>query len=577
MQLEQGRHRPGPPAPGTFGPYRLQGVIARSATATVHRAIDVRHGGRTVALKLFAPHLSRDPAFQHRFRADMALLSGLRQPHVVPVHSYGTLDGVVYLDMRLIEGPSLAATRREGRLDPRRAATIVEQLAETTDALVTAGFGVRPIAAEDVLLAGAPGREFVHVVGLGLGRATAADPADLTDLTHLTQLVGPTARVARRRWWPIAAVVAVLALVAGGAVWISRPATPIVPPAPGQLLALTADSAVRPAATAVLDGRPVLVGATGAAIHFWDLRTGAEAARPIPITVHSLDTTVIDGDPVVVSRTGDRRIHLHRISDGQELGAPIGEAEPVEELGGVPVFPWDVDAAEIDGRPVVAAVEPNAASKTVLIGLGFRVLALGSGEPVGPLVDDGQHIPADLTTVVIGGRTVVVDRGTDLRLRMFDAVTGTPVEVPHTRDVPAQSVTVVAGAAGPVLVIGGADNTVRAVDLTTGQPVGPVRIGHTAAVTQVAAVRLGDRTVIISVAGDNTVRSETRFWDLESGAQIGPVLTGHPIANGLLGTAEVDGAEVDGAEVDGRAVVVTTATDGAAVWDVAALIGEGKR
>ncbi|MEJ3655541.1 hypothetical protein WEH80_21460 [Actinomycetes bacterium KLBMP 9759] len=552
------------PEQGRYGPYRLQAVIARSATATVHRAIDVRHGGRTVALKLFAPHLSCDPGFQHRFRADMALLSGLRQPHVVPVHSYGTHDGVVYLDMRLIEGPSLADARREGRLDPRRAATIVEQLAETTDALVMAGFGARPIAAEDVLLAGAPGREFVHVVGLGLGRSAPGRAGGRADLA---QLVGPTARVARRRWWPIAAVLAVVALVAGGAVWIARPAPPDVPPAPGQLVAITSDSAVRSAATAVLDGRPVLVGATEKEIHVWDLGTGAEAGPSIPLAVNSLDTTVVDGSPTVVSRTADRRIHVHRITDGQELGNPIGKAEPVEELGGIPVFPWDVDAAELDGRPVVAAVEPNATSKTVLTGLGFRVLALGSGEPVGPLVDDGQRLTADLTTVEIGGRTVVIDRGTDLTLRVFDAVTGDPVEVPHTREVPARSTTVIDRHGSPVLVIGGADNTVRAVDLTTGEAVGPVRIGHTAAVTQVAAVRSGNRTVIVSVAADNGSRPETRFWDLDSGEPIGPVLTGHPIANGVLGAAEVDG----------KAVVVSSAADGAAVWDVAALIGEGDR
>jgi serine/threonine protein kinase len=82
----------GVPGPD-FGPYRLVELLASSARASVHRAVDRRHDDRIVALKIFAPALSADPAFRARFRLDAAALSALREPHVVSVHTYGELAG----------------------------------------------------------------------------------------------------------------------------------------------------------------------------------------------------------------------------------------------------------------------------------------------------------------------------------------------------------------------------------------------------------------------------------------------------------------------------------------------------
>ena len=75
-----------------LGPYRLDEMIACSGAAAVYRASDTGHGNRSVAVKVFAPHPSAAPGFRERFRRDAGLLVTLRQPHVVPVHSYGVLD-----------------------------------------------------------------------------------------------------------------------------------------------------------------------------------------------------------------------------------------------------------------------------------------------------------------------------------------------------------------------------------------------------------------------------------------------------------------------------------------------------
>src|SRR3712207_8941832 len=64
------------------------------------------------------------------FRSEAGLLCALREPHVVPVHTYGVHDGVAYLDMRLVRGRSLADVRAEGGIDATRAGAVIEQRSE---------------------------------------------------------------------------------------------------------------------------------------------------------------------------------------------------------------------------------------------------------------------------------------------------------------------------------------------------------------------------------------------------------------------------------------------------------------
>ena len=101
-----------------FGPYQLQEIIGRGGMGEVYRAYDTSRG-RVVALKRLPTSLAADPTFQARFRAEAALAAKLHEPHVIPIHDFGEIDGQLYIDMRLVEGPDLAHLLTEERAAAR--------------------------------------------------------------------------------------------------------------------------------------------------------------------------------------------------------------------------------------------------------------------------------------------------------------------------------------------------------------------------------------------------------------------------------------------------------------------------
>jgi ABC-type amino acid transport substrate-binding protein/predicted Ser/Thr protein kinase len=152
-----------------FGHYQLQQLIGRGGMGEVYRAYDTRTD-RVVALKLLPPHMAADETFQQRFRRESQAAAGLNDPHVVPIHGFGEIDGRLYLDMRLIEGRNLGTILEdtETPLEPAFAVNVVEQVATALDAAHEAGLIHRDIKPSNILITG---REFVYLIDFGLARS----------------------------------------------------------------------------------------------------------------------------------------------------------------------------------------------------------------------------------------------------------------------------------------------------------------------------------------------------------------------------------------------------------------------
>ncbi|WIY04942.1 serine/threonine-protein kinase [Amycolatopsis mongoliensis] len=190
-----------------FGPYRIEGLLGRGGMGEVHRAYDTAHD-RVVALKLLSDPFVADEAFRARFRRESQIVARLREPHVIPIHAYGEIDGRLYLDMRLVEGRDLKELLADGPLEPARAAGIVEQVAGALDAAHEDGLVHRDVKPSNVLVTSS---DFVYLVDFGIARSMTAEG---TSITGTGNVIGTLDYMAPERFGeaPITGLVDVYAL-----------------------------------------------------------------------------------------------------------------------------------------------------------------------------------------------------------------------------------------------------------------------------------------------------------------------------------------------------------------------------
>ena len=109
--------------------------------------------GRRVALKVMAAELSGDEGYKARFQREARLAAALDHPHVIPLFETGEASGLLYLAMRYVDGTDLAALlKREGPLEPSRAALIVRQVGAALDAAHAQGLIHRDVKPANILL-----------------------------------------------------------------------------------------------------------------------------------------------------------------------------------------------------------------------------------------------------------------------------------------------------------------------------------------------------------------------------------------------------------------------------------------
>jgi serine/threonine-protein kinase len=177
-----------------FGPYRLEALIGRGGMGEVHRAFDTRRN-RHVALKRLPPELASDTQFQLRFRRESELAARLAEPHVIPIHDFGEIDGRLYIDMRLVSGVDLNDLLHDsGPLSPARAVAVVAQVASALDAAHAEGLVHRDIKPSNVLVT--PG-DFAYLVDFGVAREVEGEQ---TALTTTGSTVGTLAYLAPERF-----------------------------------------------------------------------------------------------------------------------------------------------------------------------------------------------------------------------------------------------------------------------------------------------------------------------------------------------------------------------------------------
>ncbi|MCV7422699.1 serine/threonine protein kinase [Mycobacterium yunnanensis] len=175
-----------------FGHYRLLRLIGKGGMGEVYEAEDTQKD-RIVALKLLPESVSHDPVFRARLQREAHSAGRLQEPHVVPIHDYGEIDGVLFVDMRMINGSDLRKLLRDfGPMPPARAVAIVRQVASAIDAAHENGLVHRDVKPENILITR---DDFAYLVDFGIANAKSDEK-----LTELGTAVGTYAYMAPERF-----------------------------------------------------------------------------------------------------------------------------------------------------------------------------------------------------------------------------------------------------------------------------------------------------------------------------------------------------------------------------------------
>jgi YVTN family beta-propeller protein len=176
------------------GNYRLDSLLGQGGMGDVYKAYDT-HRDRYVALKLLPEALSSDQEYLARFRRESNVAARLRDPHVIPIHDFGEIDGQLFIDMRLVDGADIGALlETNGRITPQRAVYLISQVAEALDAAHADHLVHRDIKPPNILVTSS---DFVYVVDFGIARAMGGRQ---TPLTHTGTYIGTLHYMAPERF-----------------------------------------------------------------------------------------------------------------------------------------------------------------------------------------------------------------------------------------------------------------------------------------------------------------------------------------------------------------------------------------
>jgi YVTN family beta-propeller protein len=159
------------------GTYRLDSLLGAGAMGEVYQAYDSDRD-RYVALKLLPEFFSGDHEYLMRFQRESLVAARLREPHVIPIHDFGEVDGRLFIDMHLADGIDIRRLLdSDGPIAPQRAVNLLSQVAQALDAAHADGLVHRDIKPSNILVTA---RDFVYVVDFGIARPMGGRQTSLT-------------------------------------------------------------------------------------------------------------------------------------------------------------------------------------------------------------------------------------------------------------------------------------------------------------------------------------------------------------------------------------------------------------
>ncbi len=117
----------------TVGSYEILSLLGKGGMGEVFRARDLKLK-REVAIKTLPAEFGRDPDRVSRFQREAETLATLRHSNIGVIHDLQETEGVRYLVLELVEGPTLAEMIAQGPIPVDDALDIARQVCEALEA-----------------------------------------------------------------------------------------------------------------------------------------------------------------------------------------------------------------------------------------------------------------------------------------------------------------------------------------------------------------------------------------------------------------------------------------------------------
>jgi serine/threonine protein kinase len=160
------------------------GPLGEGGMGEVYNARDAKLN-RDVAIKVLPGAFAADHERVARFEREAQVLAALDHPNIVPIHDFGTSNGITYAVMPLLNGETLRERLARGAIPTRRAIEYGAAIASALAAAHEKGIVHRDLKPDNVFLTS---DERVMLLDFGLARPTALGAAGDTS----TVLAAPT-------------------------------------------------------------------------------------------------------------------------------------------------------------------------------------------------------------------------------------------------------------------------------------------------------------------------------------------------------------------------------------------------
>jgi serine/threonine protein kinase len=150
----------------TLGHYQITSQLGKGGMGEVYKAKDQKLG-RDVAIKVLPKEFAKDSDRVRRFEREAKLLASLNHPNIAALYGLEEYEETHFLVLELIEGETLAARLKRGRISVEESLKLALQIAQALEAAHETGIIHRDLKPANIKIT--PDRK-VKVLDFGLAK-----------------------------------------------------------------------------------------------------------------------------------------------------------------------------------------------------------------------------------------------------------------------------------------------------------------------------------------------------------------------------------------------------------------------